>query len=212
MAGSPQIVEALKAARQAKGLSQRALASRAGLPQSHISKIESGGVDIRLASLIELARVLELELELVPRKAVPAIESIIRQTAPSIERDQQARVHEALRKAAAIADYLVNLDRSQALYQIGDAAHFLQHVPLPAEDLPAIQKALDALKRLDNLSLDTNEAEDIEAVLESPKMRQGLKTAARTLQTLRNRLAHHPETGQKRSRPAYDLSEADENG
>lgn len=80
MAGTEQIVETLKAAREARGLTQRALASRVGLPQSHISKIESGGVDIRLGSLIELARVLELELELVPRKAVPAVESIIRQT------------------------------------------------------------------------------------------------------------------------------------
>lgn len=67
----------LKAARKRKGLSQRALAARSGVPQSHISKIESGVVDLRLSSLVALARILEMELVLVPRKAVPAVKSVI---------------------------------------------------------------------------------------------------------------------------------------
>ncbi|MCU7373024.1 helix-turn-helix transcriptional regulator [Paucibacter sp. O1-1] len=49
-----------------------------GVPQSHISKIESGGVDLRMSSLIALARVLDLELFVAPKKSVPAIKSIIR--------------------------------------------------------------------------------------------------------------------------------------
>jgi transcriptional regulator with XRE-family HTH domain len=48
------------------------------VPQSHISKIESGSVDLRISSLIALARVLDLELLVVPKKSVPAIKSIIR--------------------------------------------------------------------------------------------------------------------------------------
>ncbi len=76
------IIGALKKAREAKGLSQRELGSRTGVPQSHISKIENGGTDIRLSSLIEIARALDLDLKLVPRKAVPAVDSIIRGTAP----------------------------------------------------------------------------------------------------------------------------------
>jgi HTH-type transcriptional regulator / antitoxin HipB len=72
------ISKVLKAAREAKGLSQRALSSLAGIPQSHLSKIENGSVDIRLSSLIQLARSLDLELKLVPMKALPAVESIIR--------------------------------------------------------------------------------------------------------------------------------------
>ena len=50
------IIDTLKSARTAKGLSQRALSERTGVPQSHISKIEGGGTDIRLSSLTELAR------------------------------------------------------------------------------------------------------------------------------------------------------------
>jgi len=75
---SEQILKSLRDARVRKGLSQRALSARSGVPQSHISKIESGNVDLRVSSLIALARVLDLELFLVPKKSVPAIKSIIR--------------------------------------------------------------------------------------------------------------------------------------
>ena len=55
------------------------------MPQSHISKIESGGVDLRMSSLIALARVLDLELFVAPKKSVPAIKSIIRSSQGSID-------------------------------------------------------------------------------------------------------------------------------
>lgn len=76
------IIKALKDARTAKGLSQRALSARIGVPQSHISKIENGRSDIRVSSLVEMARALDLDLKLVPRKVVPAVDSIIRSTSP----------------------------------------------------------------------------------------------------------------------------------
>ncbi len=72
------IARTLKEARRNKGLSQRALSQKTGVPQSHISKIESGAVDLRLTSLIELARALDLDLVLVPRHALPAVQSIVR--------------------------------------------------------------------------------------------------------------------------------------
>lgn len=70
----------LREARTAKNLSQRDLSKLAGLPQSHISKIESNQVDLRLSSLIAIANALDLELALVPRQAMPAVQSIARQT------------------------------------------------------------------------------------------------------------------------------------
>ncbi len=82
------IAKALLEARKRKGMSQRALADLAGVPQSHISKIESGAVDLRLSSLIELSRALGLELELVPRAAVPAVQSIVRSVASPADVDR----------------------------------------------------------------------------------------------------------------------------
>ena len=75
------IAASLKAARKAKGLNQTELGNKTGLPQSHISKIESGRTDLKLSSLIELSRILDLEFVLVPRKLLPAVQSIIRNTA-----------------------------------------------------------------------------------------------------------------------------------
>ncbi|WP_397473203.1 helix-turn-helix domain-containing protein [Pusillimonas sp.] len=73
--------ERLRDARTAKNLSQRELSKLAGVPQSHISKIEGNQVDLRLSSLIAMANALDLEVALVPRKAMPAIQSIARQAA-----------------------------------------------------------------------------------------------------------------------------------
>jgi predicted transcriptional regulator len=71
------IAQQLKKSRENMGLSQRELSARAGVPQSHLSKIESGNVDLRLSSLVAIARVLELELALIPRKYVSAVNSIV---------------------------------------------------------------------------------------------------------------------------------------
>ncbi len=79
------ITRNLKEARHRMGLSQRALAQKAGVPQSHISKIEKGEVDLRLSSLIELARALDLELVMAPRKNLSAIQSIVRSSDPENE-------------------------------------------------------------------------------------------------------------------------------
>jgi len=71
------ISQHLKKTRENKGLSQRELSARSGVPQSHISKIENGNVDLRLSSLVAIARVLELELALIPRKYLSAVNSIV---------------------------------------------------------------------------------------------------------------------------------------
>ena len=71
-----EFVKVLAQARQQKGLTQKALAARLGIPQSHISNIERGKTDLRLSSLIDFARELDLEVVLVHKKYVPAIRSI----------------------------------------------------------------------------------------------------------------------------------------
>jgi predicted transcriptional regulator len=77
--GTQEIAERLRAARAASGLSQRELSALAGIPQAQISRIEAGAVDLRLSSLVALVHALELELVLVPRKAVPAVRALTRE-------------------------------------------------------------------------------------------------------------------------------------
>ena len=71
------IAQQLKETRENMGLSQRELSARTGVPQSHISKIEGGNVNLRLSSLVAIARALELELALIPRKYLSAVNSIV---------------------------------------------------------------------------------------------------------------------------------------
>src|SRR5215813_13889099 len=70
--------QALKEARKKRGWSQRELGSRLGLPQMHISGIESGKIVPRYDTLLELVRVLDHDLLIVPRALVPAVQSLIR--------------------------------------------------------------------------------------------------------------------------------------
>ncbi len=69
---------ALKAAREQKKLSQRALSTKTKVPQGHLSKIESGATDLKTSSLIEISRALDLELMLVPRQLVPIFLSLLK--------------------------------------------------------------------------------------------------------------------------------------
>jgi transcriptional regulator with XRE-family HTH domain len=70
------VARSLRNARHAKGLSQRELSVNSVVPQGHISKIENAAVDLRVSSLVALARALDLELMLVPRSSVAAVRSM----------------------------------------------------------------------------------------------------------------------------------------
>ncbi len=80
------IAKALKDARKQKGLSQRALSLKTKIPQSHISKIENGAIDLQTSSLIEISRSLDLEVMLVPRGLVPAFKALLRRTNKDISK------------------------------------------------------------------------------------------------------------------------------
>jgi len=67
----------LKEARAQRGWSQRELGSRIGLPQMHISGIESGKIVPRYDTLLELVRILDRDLLMVPRALVPVVKSLI---------------------------------------------------------------------------------------------------------------------------------------
>src|SRR5713101_5966552 len=68
----------LKEARKSRGWSQAELGRRAGLPQMHISGIESGKIVPRFDTLLDLVRVLDRDLLLIPRALVPAVQALVR--------------------------------------------------------------------------------------------------------------------------------------
>ena len=68
----------IRQARTQRGWRQRQLGAAVGLPQSHISGFESGQVVPRFDTLLDLIRVLDLDLLVVPRSLIPAVQSLIR--------------------------------------------------------------------------------------------------------------------------------------
>jgi transcriptional regulator with XRE-family HTH domain len=190
------IATALKTAREAKGMSQRALSEKAGVPQGHISKIETGAVDLRLSSLIELARVLDLELALVPRKSVPAVNSIVRSTGGSPRQAGATNRKEwnaVLAKLDALSHaYPADTDLAQLQHLTRD----LQHFGFAGVDRGLLREA--------NKNLD--------AVLEKHD-RDGLHRLVLEFKTLRNVAVHSSDNAPVTNdvRPAYSL-EGDDRG
>ncbi len=71
------IIEQLRSYRLAIGLKQAAMGEKIGLPQSHVSKIESGATDPRLSTVLDMARVLDQELVLIPRQLLPQLSGLL---------------------------------------------------------------------------------------------------------------------------------------
>lgn len=186
----------LKEARALKGLSQRDLSVMAGVPQAQISRIEAGTVDPRTTSLIALAHALDMELALVPRKAVPAVKSISRQTVGHSNKPNSLTFKE--------------------INRISETLRSLQ-VKMPALDgIAQLQKNFADLQRfrLVNIQPETfrNLRKTLEKIQEPSRSLQAINQSQQTIKSLRNQLAHTPSMPQSedRPRPAYSLDEDDD--
>ena len=72
------LVVELSAARKAASLTQEELATQAGLTRMTVQRTESGGIDPRLSTLQEMARVLGLEIMLVPQALRSPLQAFVR--------------------------------------------------------------------------------------------------------------------------------------
>ena len=73
-----ELRHALIQARKKREWSQRDLAGRLGVGQRHISGIESGKIVPRYDTLLEIVRMLDRDLMMVPRALVPVVQSLTR--------------------------------------------------------------------------------------------------------------------------------------
>jgi len=86
-AGDQPIGRLLADERARQGISQNSLARTLGVSAANLSRIEHGA-DLRVSTLLELARALGLEPMLVPKRAATAVRSVLEDltTAPSSQR------------------------------------------------------------------------------------------------------------------------------
>jgi transcriptional regulator with XRE-family HTH domain len=190
-----EIADRLREAREAKHLSQRELSRLAGVPQAQISRIESNNVDLRLSSLVAMASALDLEIALVPRKAMPAIKSITRQT-----------TDRTVIQPPAIGKEMKQLQKAIRALQI------------EAPTLPELDDLRKATASIQRLQIDTRFLDNLRSLRHTIERAsitdqwKGIFEAANSMKALRNQLAHFRPTSEQRSanRPAYSLDEEDD--
>ena len=197
------IAASIKAARIAKGFTQKQLGERVGLPQSHISKIEGGNVDLQISSLVEIARALDLELKLVPRRTVPAIEGVVR---------SQRERSEASRALATIAETIRFAERVRESYpsvtevtELQSALKDIQAVNFTPETLKAIEQALQPVAHLKKHLQDLGWA--LEQQKGRKKLAQQIAASTRALQHVRNLQVHAIDRDSASRLPAYRLED-----
>ena len=139
------IADTLRKARANRGLSQRELSVNAAVPQGHISRIENGAVDLRVSSLTALARSLDLELMLVPRRAVPAVRSIAAGPVGSAQDGKLARrVRRELGRLQDAADSLPATEGGAELAELRRHARELRHYRPALLDARTLRRAAEA--------------------------------------------------------------------
>lgn len=204
------LLDQIKAARERKGLTQRALGDLVGLPQSHISKIENGTVDLQASSLVELARALDLELLLLPRTYLPTVRAL-RESEPSASSPPE-EVDRKLRLLRTSAERLSSKQPNRALRQLISTAADVQRLPLGAaqpemQQLTAtLNEVLSQLRKLEDAGAKrTRKATEAQ-------MRE-LELSSDRLTRLRNYIMQSLAERTKPAQPAYRLDDSgDDNG
>lgn len=198
-AGIEEIAASVREARIAKALTQKELGQRVGLPQSHISKIEKGTVDLKLSSLVEIARAIDLEITLVPRKALPAVEGAVRAHGTTVE---TSRAVSLLNEQAQIAERIkANFPDLSQVEGFQNAIRSIPRLQFDAAQLKALDEALQPAKRLKTI---------IEAQGGAAALAKRIEEATSALRHFRNIQVHHaPLIEAARQLPAYRLEEDD---
>lgn len=197
------IAASIKAARIAKGFTQKELGERVGLPQSHISKIEGGSVDLQISSLVEIARALDLELKLVPRRTLPAIEGIVRSQR---ERSDTSRALATIAETNRFAERIRESYPSvKEVNKLQSALKNIQAVNFSPETLKAIQQALQPVAHLKKHLQDLGWA--LEQQEGTKKLAQQIAATTRALQHIRNLQVHAMDQDSAARLPAYRLED-----
>nr|WP_207093683.1 helix-turn-helix transcriptional regulator [Novosphingobium sp. PY1] len=198
-AGIDEIAASIRAVRKTKAMTQKELGQRVGLPQSHISKIEKGAVDLQLSSLVEIARALGLEVKLIPRKALPAVEGAVRAHGTPVE---TSRALNLLNEQAQLAERIKG--SFPELSQVEGYQNAIRNIPrlqFDAAQLKALDEALQPAKRLKSL---------IDAPGSAARLAKQLEEATSSLRHFRKIQVRTPFIETQRQLPAYRLEEDDE--
>lgn len=194
------IARKLKAAREGKKLSQRALSDKAGVLQAQISKIENGTADLRVSTLVALARALDLEVVLVPRQAVAAVQSIVsaQTPRPPASPSKLGALIEAERLRKVLLSASDKVKATEYYAQLQRSLRDIQRLPIAPGDLKQLRTIAGNLKAVAGPTADPQVIRDAAAAVGD------LRTA------LAARAAVSPAIDN--GAPAYSLDDEDADG
>jgi transcriptional regulator with XRE-family HTH domain len=198
-AGIEELAARVREARIQKALTQKELGQRVGLPQSHISKIEKGIVDLKLSSLVEIARALDLEITLVPRRALPAVEGAVRAHGATVE---TSRALSLLNEQSKIAERIkAEFPDISQVEGFQNAIRSIPRLQFDAAQIKALDEALQPAKRLKSI---------IDGQGGAAALGKRIEEATSALRHFRNKQVHQePLIEAARQLPAYRLEEDD---
>ena len=200
------IAAALKAAREKKGLTQRALGKRVGLPQSHISKIENAAVDLQTTSLIEIARALDLELTLLPRSVLATVQALTRRAAPAPDRSAEALINRDLVRIANQARQLApRFPQTKVFERLIRTTEELRRLRFGALATTQIRRLTAQI--IDALHLLRKRRNAARAHQLDQELLNQLESQSEALRRMRNALAHGITDISVEPTPAYRLDD-----
>lgn len=188
------LIEHLRKARAENRISQRELSARTGLTQSNISLIENGSTEPGLNTVVQLARALDLELMLVPKRYIPAVTGIIRSPSnpgaltPEIG---SAMLTELKRGERLVEKLAAQYGEQPDLIKIEATLRDMRRLNVRANELGQITEALNTLR-------------DHQA---SPQGSPVVREVSERLRRLRNNIVHQPP---ETVRSAYGEDEDDD--
>jgi hypothetical protein len=140
-----------------------------------------------------MARALDLEVVLVPKKFLPAVRGVLRQTQaePLSPEAGDAALREIARGERLVIKQKQLYGSSADLDRIADYLRFLRQVPLRKPDFQIVTNAINTLKRFQA----------------SPQSKDTVASIAASLQELRNRVARSPSEA---PRSAYAIDDEDD--
>lgn len=110
--------DVLRDARQRTQLSQQQLAHKLGLRQRQISDLERATTDSRLSTIQNVARALDLELMLIPRHLIAAVETL-----------QRAGTEAGTRPLYALDDETEDIGGESGQVEVGDTSDIQARIP-----------------------------------------------------------------------------------
>ena len=182
----------LRQGRLQKGWSQRELSGKAGIPQAHISRIEGGAVDVKVSTLVELARLLDLEVVLAPRSSIPAVAALIREAEAS---------HDLRAVRGLVASLQPTLQRLRMEHPKSSTTERMATVIADVSAIASLFQTPGALGQLADAVADIQRASE-----KSGGDLKSLDAAINGLAEIRNGLVHARAPAQT---PAYSLDDED---